>query len=223
MALAGPEVPHGQLMLVPSYGQAVTLALAGDPSVSPAVGGWNSSSRYRRLPAKWWSGPDESGNAEFPLAADARLTKYPDVAGTLLDLEALGQASDGQDEPPIIQVICSATPTIADNDYVLVGMPLGAQVMQNGILVRQEVTVSLERHVPFEALKRVSQRATRSASNKRRARVIKSRQGDTLRAIAVRQLGSAGRWKDIREWNPKTLAKVDPDLPLRVGTRVVLR
>lgn len=225
MALTAPEIPDGELLIYPPSGSGggVILVLAGDPSITPTVGGWQDSQRFGRLPATWWSGPEQSGTIELQVAADSRLTpKYPDVTGTVVSLQKLGQPNDGTAQPPVVQVICTATPTLDKLDLVIQGLSLGAQVLTGGVLVRQEMTVSLQTYQPFSPLTSVNPKATRTSSNTRRARVISARQGDTLRSIAVRQLGDATRWKDIRSWN-KPLAKVDPDAPLKAGTKVTLR
>lgn len=216
--------PNGQVIIwAVGGGRSVTLALAADPTINPVVGGWQNSARFGRAPATWWSGPEEPGSAEMLLAADARLTpNFPDVVATVTTLTSLGAPVDGSAQPPTVQVICNATPTLDNVDMVVQDLALGAQVVTGGRLLRQEVTLSLQRYEPFAPLTSVKPTQSRSASNKRRARVISAKTGDTLRSIAVRQLGDASRWKDIRSWN-KSLAKVDPDAPLRTGTKVTLR
>lgn len=225
MSLSAPVVPDGQVYIYTTQfgGAGVYLVLAGAPQVTSTTGGWQQSARAGRAPATWWSGPDAPTGVQFDLAADARLQpKYQDVAKQIDDLTRLGAASDGNAQPPVLNVECNSTPFLDRVDLVMQGLTLGEQVFTDGALVRQEVAITLEAFQPFEPLTSVRPTASRSPSNHRRARVIEAKGGDTLRAIAVRQLGDASRWKDIRKWN-KSLAKVDPDAPLRAGTKVTLR
>jgi hypothetical protein len=49
-----------------------------------------------------------------------------------------------------------------------------------------------------------------------------TRAGDTMRSVALRELGSGNRWKDLRHWNKKQLGKVNPDDRLRAGTHLAV-
>jgi hypothetical protein len=100
---------------------------------------------------------------------------------------------------------------------------LGARLFQeDGTLRRQQVTVELSRYVDLKEIKPLRIKSTRTKGRKRRTRTVNSRRNETLRGLALRELGDAGRWKDLRTWNVK-LKKLDPDLPLRAGTRVKIR
>jgi len=211
----------GRVLLDPSDGQSLTLVLAGDPDQSIAVGGWQESPRFGRVPATWYRGPDDGGDLTLSLAVDIRLVGGPDIARRLGVLRAMGRPVRSGGDPPSLRVRCVSLP-LGTGDWVMQGLQLGGQVVQSGELVRQDVQVTLSPFVKQAPLERVTMRSTRSKANKRRARVIQSRPGDTMRAIAVRQLGSSGSWAQIRAWN-KRLRKVDPDERLKTGTRVTLR
>jgi hypothetical protein len=62
---------------------------------------------------------------------------------------------------------------------------------------------------------------TRNRAGARNRRVVRARQGDTLRVLALRELGRAGDWKLLRSWNKK-LAHTDPDALLALGTKVTV-
>lgn len=213
----------GQVVLLAPDGQSATLVLAGDSTHAPAAGGWQATPRSRQKPAVWYSGPDEPGDLQIACAIDTRLQVSTSLAEHLGYLQALAAPASGQDAPPVLKVACTALPLASRSRWVIADISYGAVIeTQTGGVVRQEVTLALTEHQDLDTLQAQSPRVTRTSKAKRRTRVIQSRPGDTMRAIAVRQLGSAGDWKQIRGWN-KTLAKTNPDLTLRTGTRVVLR
>jgi nucleoid-associated protein YgaU len=79
----------------------------------------------------------------------------------------------------------------------------------------------LERFNDFQDISAVKVRSTRT-KGKRKRRTVTTRTHDTLRAVALRELGDSTRWKDLQRWNSK-LKRTDPDLPLRQGTHVSIR
>lgn len=215
------EPRHGLITLVPSVGSKLTLVINADPDQTVAVGGWESSARIGRPAAKWWRAPGD-GSLELDLAIDTRLVGGPSMARRLEVLAAMGKKSKGREHPPGIIIVGGDLPLV-DGKWVMQTLALGARTVLDGQHVRQHVSVGLEPHEPVSAIEPVRQGRTRSSLGaKRRRRVIRSVKGDTLRAISLRQLGTVSEWRSIREWNP-ALRKVDPDAPLRTGTKVVLR
>jgi hypothetical protein len=224
------RLPFGSVTLNPDNDLPVTLALSADPSHDASVGGWATSVRFGRSPSTWWQGPQDAATLELQVAIDSRIA--PDrsvqrerpayVREVLAALYRMGRPAAGKGEPPTIAVDCPSLPMTSGKLWLLQRMPTGSQLVFNGVLVRQEIALSLIEYVELPAVQRTSAKATRDTKNQRRTRTIQSRPGDTIRTIAVRQLGDAGRWKDIRTWN-KSLAKQDPDERLRVGTIVVLK
>jgi hypothetical protein len=229
----GSRLPFGAVKLTPYSGQPVTVDLAADPTYDPAIGGWATSLRFGRTPSRWWQGPQGDSVITLPVAIDSRIAlerlqpqvrrdRVAYVRSTIDALHRMGVPTAGSGEPPTIEVQCPSLPLIGAATWLLDAMPSGAQVVTDGVLVRQELTLTLTQYVAVQSVQRTSAKATRSTTNHRRTRTIQSRPGDTIRAIAVRQLGDAGRWKDIRGWN-KSLRKTDPDERLRTGTIVVLK
>jgi len=213
-----------RVTLVPDRGSQLTLLLADDPDQALPVGGFEKSERLHRPSTSYFKAPSDA-QTTLSLAIDLRLVEGPSMARRLQVLEEMGTRGD-EDEPPKLKVICPRLPRLVPRTWVIApgGLRLGAQVIEDGELVRQAVDLTLDQWVRGEEIEAVRAGRTRkSASGKRRRRTIKTRKGDTLRAIAVRQLGSAGQWTLIREWNKKRFEKTDPDLPLAAGIEVVLR
>jgi hypothetical protein len=200
--------------------QKLTLVYEDAPEQQVAVGGWASSARIGRPAVKWWQAPGD-GTLTLNVAIDTRLVGGPDLARRLAVLAAMGQRVPGGKTPPTLRVTSTALPLADGIDWVMQSLTTGKPVEKAGELVRQSVTIGLEVFEAVVSIDEIKPGRTRDADGARRRRVIQSRPGDTLRTISVRQLGSVGEWRLIREWNT-ALAKVDPDAPLRTGTRVVL-
>jgi phage protein U len=219
MAEARPR--GGMVKLVPSRGSALTVTINGDPDGAGAIGGWESSERPLRRPARWWKSQPED-TLSLPCLLDLHATGGPSLERRLDVLYAMGQAGD-EDEPPIIRLLGDVTPREQRVRWVLQGISRGRRLWTPaGALRRVELTLELEGYDGLDTIKPVQVKRTRT-SGKRRARVIRTQAGDTLRAIAVRQLGQSSEWKRIRSWNPRTFKSVDPDAPLRAGIKVTLR
>lgn len=213
----------GMVTLAPSRGSKLTLILDGNPDIGGGIGGWESSERAFQRPARWWKSQPED-TLSLPCLID--INAVGEVAVTverrLEVLRAMGQVDDDSDEPPTIAVV-GDVPVPPGSLWVMQGLTLAERMFRSdGSLRRQKLTVELEGYAPLDSIEPVAIKRTRR-KGKRRARTIKTRKGDTLRAIAVRQLGASDRWKDIRKWNTKRLGKVDPDAPLRAGITVTLR
>lgn len=220
MAVARPR--GGMVKLVPSRGSPLTLIINGDPDGAGAIGGWESTERALRRPARWWKSQPED-TLSLPCLLDLYAIGGPGLERRLDVLYAMGQAGD-EDEPPTIRLFGDVTPREQRVRWVLQGITRGKRMWTStGDLRRIEVTLELEGYDGLDTIKPVAIKRTRSTRGKRRARVIRTRKGDTLRAIAVRQLGQSDAWKRIRAWNPRVFKGVDPDEPLRPGIKVTLR
>ena len=216
----------GMIKLLPSRGSSLTVIVNGDIDGGGGVGGWQPTDRALRAPAKWWqSQPDDT--TSMPCLLDLYAIGGPALERRLDVLYAMGQAGD-EDEPPTLRLIGDVAPREQRLTWVLQNITRGArQWTSDGALKRIELTLELERYDPVDSIKPVAIKRTRDSKGKRRARQITTSKGDTLRAIAVRQLGQSDAWKRIRDWNPKSPPKglkgVDPDAPLRAGIKVTLR
>jgi hypothetical protein len=212
----------GRINLAPSRGSDLTLLVAGAPGREGGVGGWESSERALRRPAKWWkASPDDTMSLE--LIIDIDKVGGPSVERRIRVLRDMGQAGD-HDEPPTITVTGDVWQEDQAIEWVMQGLTLGDRLYNSdGTLRRQAVTVSLERYEELDTIEPVSVKGARGKKGKRRRRVVVARGNDTLRAVALRELGDATRWKDLQRWNKAKLKGVDPDARLRTGTHLTVR
>jgi hypothetical protein len=190
---------------------------------SGGVGGWQTLTRANIPEAHWYGAPSNDA-LELTGLLDALEQPSYTVEQRLARLYTFGNPS-GDKDPPSLRLYGDVLPRDSVITWKL------DELRVSGVLWRPDdpetmwragVVLSLSRlrRVPEIAAVRV--KPTRGASGKRRQRVLRSRQGDTLRLVGVRELGSASGWKQIRSWN-KALRRTDPDVRLRRGTRIVLK
>lgn len=217
-------MPGGRITLVPSRGSQLTMLLEEPPDRPMGVGGFEAIERALRRPAKYHKAiPDETMGLKLIIDIDA--VGGPSVERRIRVLRDMGLPS-ATDDPPTITVEGdvwvedqNVTWVIADN-----GISLGDRLWNpDGTLRRQHVSVALERFDGISEILPVRVRSTRSSRSSRRRRVVVAKANDTLRAISLRELGSATRWKDIQRWNKTKLRGVDPDARLRTGTHLTIR
>lgn len=211
----------GKVRLVPSYGSPLTLIVAAPPDRGGGVGGWVASERSRRRPSKWFKAlPDDTMTWDLLLDLDA--IGGPGLERRLRVLRDMGQPGPNHDEPPSIAIEGDIWTDDGAINWVLDDMTLGDRLWTpDGALRRQAVTLTFSRYAAVDEISAIKLTRTRNGSKPRR-RVVIARGSDTLRTIALRELGDGTRWKDIRGWN-KTLAKTNPDARLRTGTHITLR
>lgn len=213
----GPPPLGGQVRLDPSSGNSLTAIINTEPDRGGGVGGWQPTERSGTRPAKWWQGiPDDTITLDLTLDIDA--IAGPAIEERLRVLRDMGQPGSN-DEPPTIKLDGDIWTHDQNITWVMSDLHLGARLWQpDGSLRRQQVTVDLERHEPLTEIKAIRIHSTRVAG-RRRHRTVKTKAHDTLRVVALRELGNSSRWADLRKWN-KALKRTDPDVPLRVGTHV---
>lgn len=211
----------GMVTLQPSTGSQLTMILNGAPERGGGVGGWQPSERALRRPGKWWQAyTDDTLSLDCTIDIDA--IGGPSVERRLRVLRNMGLPGDDDSDPPVITVIGDLWEDDQNVRWVMTDMTWGDPLFNtDGTLRRQQVTVALERFNEITEIAPLRIKSTRSGT-KRRRRTVVSKGGDTLRTIALRELGSVGRWADLRKWNAK-LKKVDPDARLRPGTHVVVK
>jgi hypothetical protein len=207
--------------LNPDRGSSLTLILNAAPDREGGVGGWQATDTAGRRPRKWFQGtPDDTMSLDCTIDIDA--IGGPSVERRLRVLRDMG-LPDEDDDPPTITVDGDVWSEDQSVTWVMSNLTLGDRIYQpDGTLRRQQVTVELERFTDPGTIEPLRVKSTRTSSNKRRHRVVVTRSGDTLRTVALRELGSATRWKDLRGWNAK-LKSIDPDLPLRTGTHIAIK
>lgn len=217
-------MPGGKLTLVPSYGAPLTLIVMAAPDRAGGVGGWEPSERAQQRSGKWWKGqPDDTMSWELLADIDMPFAGLS-VEKRLSILRLMGVKHAGLDEPPTLKLSGDLTPADASLTWVIEDIQYSDRLYQgDGTLQQQKVTVTFSRYNAIDEVEALSIRTTRVKGRKRRRHTIVTRVGDTLRAVAIRELGSGSRWKDIKEWNPKVLKRVNPDVRLRAGTHLTIR
>jgi hypothetical protein len=215
-------MPGGTVTLNPEHGSSLTLLLNAAPDKSGGIGGWQPVERARRQTAKWWQGlPDETISLDCTLDQDA--VTGPDLERRIVVLRTMGKPRDDTDgEPPTIQLSGDVQGYDAAVTWVMTDLTWGDRLFNSdGSLRRQQVTIALEHFIDISEIKPIRVKPTRKGGKRRRHTAV-TKTGDTLRTVALRELGNAGRWKDLRSWNAK-LKKVDPDQRLRSGTHVTVK
>jgi hypothetical protein len=214
----------GMVELTPSRGSKLTLILLEPPDRTLGVGGFQSSERALRRAAKWYKGiPDDTLSLNCLLDVDA--IGGPSIERRLEVLRDMGLAGS-EDEPPTITLDGDVWANDKAISWVISdgGLALGARDYQSdGTLRQQQVTVTLERYTALSEIEAIRVTRTRKAGRSRRSRTVATRANDTLRAVALRELGDGNRWKDLKSWNKKLLRGVDPDARLRTSTRLTVR
>lgn len=215
-------MPGGRVKFTPSSGSALTMLVAQAPERGGGVGGWQTSERAQRRPGKWFrSTTDDTYSWELIIDLDA--VGGPSVERRVEVLRAMGQAPKLGGEPPTITIDGDIWEPDKAVRWVMDDLTLGARLWtEEGELRRQHVTVALSRASLIGEIDEVRIGRTRNGKKKRRRRTVRSHGNDTLRAIALRELGDGSRWKDLRTWNKK-LRRTNPDARLRAGTHVVIR
>lgn len=211
----------GMVRLVPERGSDLTLILNKEPDRSGGVGGWQPTERSQRRPAKWWKNiPDDTISFDCTLDIDA--IGGPSIERRLRVLRDMGQPSDDGDDPPSIRLLGDVWDEDKNVDWVMSNWALGPRLwLGDGSLRRQQVQVDLERFTDLAEISAIRVHSTRT-KNRRRRRTVVTRAHDTLRSVALREMGDSTRWKDLQRWNAK-LKRTDPDIALRAGTHVAIK
>lgn len=217
----GNRVPSGMVRLK-TVGAAVTMIRNGDIDFTGGVGGWQTSDRVLRRAASWWQAtPLRTGT--IPTLLDFDALPIDSVEGALNDLYAMGQPI-GDGDPPAVRVSGDA-PRMAGIDWRLDEIELGAILYRPHAptkLRRIEMTLTFTELKLASGVSKVSVRRTRDSSTVSKTRQVTVRAGDTLRSIAVKQLGQSSDYTQIQGWNA-SVAHTDPDAPLRAGIVLILK
>lgn len=213
----------GFVTITGEEGGKVTCLLNGDVDYSDPVGGWEPVERVGQQSAAWYkSQPLATMSIPLSLHVDAT---GGDIDRQLKVLAALGKPSGATgDDPGPVQVIgdVPSPPAMLWRLDSLKRGPCLYQPENPAVLLSQDFTVELTQIAKQTTVSRASARSARTKAGKKKTRTVKARKNDTIRAIAVRELGNSADYVLIRKWNAK-LKRVDPDARLRAGTKVVLR
>lgn len=214
----------GRVKLTPGIGSPLTLILNAPPDRTGGVGGYETVERQGRRPAKWWkSSPDDTISLDCILDIDA--IGGPSIERRLRVLRDMGLPGDDVNGPPPITLDGDVWEDDKTVEWVFQsgGLTLGDRLWNSdGTLRRQFVKIDLERFAPLSTIEAIKIRSSRTSKGKRRRRVTIAKGNDTLRGIALRELGDATRWKDLVRWNKK-LKGADPDARLRSGLHITIR
>lgn len=211
----------GMVTLNPSRGSSLTLIVRSPPDRSGGVGVWSTTERDRRAPVKWFKNQSDD-TMIFDLLLDIDAIGGPSIERRLRVLRDMGQPS-GQDDPPTIRVDGDIWSEDQNITWVMTDWSLGERSFNgDGTLRQQQVKVELTRYGAVSEIEPLRVSTTRAKGQRKRHTVVVAG-NDTLRAVALRELGDATRWKDLQRWNQAKLKGVDPDARLRTGTHLVVR
>lgn len=211
----------GELRQVKPRGPTLRFRLNPEQvTESGGVGGWGRRQRPLRRPALEWEGIPEQ-TLSFTLLLDG----WPDrsVEQDIRALRRMGRPRSRGRPPPELELEYGNMGRGAT--WVIDNLSWGDELRNRQLQrVRQEVTVSLVRYVEADITLTPTQRhkerkgkrgggGGKKGADRNRVYVVK--RGDTLSAVAARQLGRANRWPEIAELNSLR----DPNR-LRVGQRL---
>lgn len=188
------------------------------PTVSSGYGGWEEVARSRNVAFSEWQGQGLR-RLTLPLIF-AGVGGEVDQEPILYRLERMAYPLPrAGHQPPIVRVT-GPVPASRSAVWVVEDIEWGENVMRrpsDGHRIRQSATVTLMRYVaPVLAFtKSAAQRAAAAATA---SVVYTTKTGDTMAKVAVSELGSAGRWSEIRALNPSLGS--DPRKVIPTGTRI---
>lgn len=194
----------------------------GPPQVSGGSGGWAERERPRRTDLMEWTRTPPYRLA-VPALIEAPNSDVDDIEAAVSALRGLGRVVPGGYQTPVLRL--EGPIPLTDLRWVIEGIEDGPFLRreEDGLLVRQFFTVSFVEYSdldllvtasPAEAAAARAQPPTAGPATGQpvAARTYTVRSGDTLSAIAARELGDHRRWQEIA-----TLNDVRDPRKLRVG------
>lgn len=199
----------------------VTVLLAEALDVDGAVGGWEEIARDGASPGIQHVGIPR-GTCGITCVLDRDVLGIDDLEIRLSRLYSMGRVSEVTQEPARIQLVGD---TPAHNPlWVMDGLKVNKTLRDavTGSIRQAWLTISLSEWIDTSLAVTLPNQSTRTSGGKKRAEFYFTRDGDTLRRVALTRLGSQAYWKDLLAANRKLLRGVDPDQPLRRGIRLKL-
>lgn len=218
------QPPSGRVKIVSERGEIVEL-LYPDPMGSPidragGVGGWQTSDRIGLAPSSWFQA-GTLGTATANLMFDLGMQPGASIESRLATLRGMGRRGKDRSAPPGLKLFGDA-PTMRSQLWRLDNVEDGANFSRNGKLAQMALTLSLTELIRATGIGEITVGTTRDTPTRPRVRMITVVAGQTLRSIAVQELGASSDYTQIQGWN-KSVAKTDPDTDLRPGSKLVLK
>lgn len=224
-----PMPPSGMVTIWADGERAVTAILMDDPDAEIAAGSYEDLERFGDSPIGRYTGRElDSMALDLRIVAGTTTRGNRRVEDDLASLVALARPEKGNDRPGGVWVI-GEVPFPSNQLLRIDGkIKLGKRryFTPTGsvrTLRYQQLSVSFVELETASSAANATPKRSRDSKGKRRTRTIRTRYGDTVRTVAVAELGNGARWTEIRGWNLKTLAKTDPDARLRAGTKLVIK
>lgn len=199
--------------------RSIDLYTLREPYMLPDgyASGWEDLERPDNVAVSAWrggAGLRQRLDVTLDVLADRRL----DVDEEWHELQRLARPPRGK-RPPILR--CFGPVEHRDKRWVIAELAPDEETLQRlgDRIVRIDVGIVLKQWVPADLVDEETG-ATRRATRAPEFEI--ARQGDTLKTIAKRRLGSARKWTEIRD-APGNRGKLrDPNRKLKTGTQVWL-
>lgn len=212
--------PPGRVTFVSENGREFTGILNGPVEEQDIEVGLDDVERPKRKGAIDWTGSkpggwvvpvlfDEwrtGGNAEGPLGNLTGMARVPDNADTAIKVRVLG-----------VPQIAGATGTRDWFIRTVAFVDDPKPIWRDQLRVRQAVAITIVEAIVADQIKVRPAQAARDRNGSAKTRTYTVKKGDTLQRIAVQQLGSAGRWREIA-----TLNKLRDPKKIKVGQKLKL-
>lgn len=168
----------------------------GEITYSGGYGGWEEIERPKRSPIINWKGAP-ARRLQLPLLLEG-FADDSSVEGDILTLSILATAN-GLTEPPKVSVEGTGIPGSGIVEWVIDDLQWKAKALNDdGYRTRIEIDLTLLEAIGDDAI---------SETPRKPAKTYKVQKGDTLTSIASKELGFAGRWREIVKLNPEYKVK----------------